>query len=396
MNGGRLSRDELLEVASDYLEVELASTEASSRPVAIILAGQSGAGKSSVGTELMEQMQSKGGFIRVDADAMRNRLPYFEDVPQDSPNVPPTLRADAEALAQAVRQGAIASQRNVMVEGPLSDPEAALKLANEFRGAGYRVELHALAVNEQISFERASFRHESDRSAGIYGRFVPREWHDRAYHGMADSVKSLEYRAAVDSVTVYNRLGDPIHEQSPVQGQTTAATALVRARSQLTTYERINLVERWDEIAESMDRRSASHTERAGISLAMERAHYTLRTSPEASAAYDHEYPHQRHYSQEMADTYGQRLEQAYRDHALDRVRDMPELANAFAANAAIRTWVKENPKMQSPAVANKVQEDVHARIATSLREGTPLKEVGVRDGVVSVRDQTVSAELDH
>lgn len=376
MSSGRLTKEDLRELAREHVELQLYNTEAQSQPRALILAGQSGAGKSTVASDLKAELDVQGGYISVDADEMRTRLPYFDELDGTDLKVAATTQADAGALAQAVRHEAMQARRNIVVDGTLRDSDSAFALAKDLRAAGYRVELHALAVNEQISFERATGRYEEKRTRGDdFARYVPRDWHDRSYAGVVDSVKRLEYSAAVDEISVYNRLGDRIHNAAPEAGQTLAAATLVTARQQLTSYERINLAQHWDEIAESMDKREANDNERANAQLSMERAHYTLRSAPDAAQQYDHDNPPERFRSAELAEAYGQRLEQAFQARALDQAKDLPELANAFMASEAVARYEREHPQFPPGSLANRVNE----RIADDLRSGHAIKPIAIR-----------------
>ncbi|OHE80682.1 MAG: hypothetical protein A2X76_01440 [Lysobacterales bacterium GWF1_69_6] len=368
----RLSDAEIRQLAAEHVGAELYDTEARSRPTAVILAGQSGAGKSTLASDLAEELDRKGGYIAVDADLMRARLPYYPEV--SGADVAAETQIDAGRLAQAVRHEAVEARRNILVDGTLRDPEAALKMVQELRGAGYEVEVHAIAVNDQISYERATARHEHDVAEGGAGRFVPTQWHDESFVGSANSIRRLEFAGAVDRIAVYNRLADKIHDQAPEPGKHTAAEAFERARHQLTDYERVNLAQRWDEISESMERRGAAEFEQDRIQLRFERAHYTLRTSPQAAESYDHQYPGlESQRSKDLAERYGQRLEEAFRAGSRDQAREMPELSVAFAAQAAAYRAGQENPALQP--VADKIQD----RIANALRTGEGLKTVQLR-----------------
>jgi predicted ABC-type ATPase len=330
MNKGRLTPEEIKEIAADYVDAEMHRTAEQDRPVAKILAGQSGAGKSTLVDGLEDELRAKGGFITVSADVMRLRLPYLDELDTNAPDFAPQTAADAGALAIAVRHEAMARRRNVVVDGTLWSPDAAVALAKDLRASGYRTELHALAVNEQISYQRAATRYERERAAGGLARWTVRELHDRSYHGVADSVRRLEYTAAVDRVVIHNRLGDIIHDAAPTQGQTPGGDKLERARAQLTAFERMTLANNWDEIVESMERRGANEDERLLVQAAQERAHYTMRTAPEVAEQYDSQNRMEAPTSQAYAAAYGARLARAYK---ADRpASQMPELAAAYQA----------------------------------------------------------------
>lgn len=324
----RLTPDEVREIARDYVDAEIHRTAAQDQPRAMMLAGQSGAGKSTMVDTLGDELATRGGYIHVSADIMRTRLPYLDELDTNSPDFAPQTAGDAGALAIAVREEAMARRRHVVIDGTLWNPDAAVALAKALKQAGYQTELHALAVNDQISYQRAATRYERERASEGFARWTVRELHDRSFHGMADSVRRLEFTGAVDRVAIYNRLGDAIHDQAPTPGQAIAAPKLERARSQLTTFERINLASNWDEILDSMERRSAHPDEKLLVQAGQERAHYTLRSSREAAEVYDSQYPMEGPSSRAYAASYGARLASAFR--AGRGAEAMPELATAY------------------------------------------------------------------
>lgn len=371
--GRQLSQDDILDIARMHVEIELQRTASQGRPVAILLAGQSGAGKSTVATEITEAMEHAGGFIRVDADEMRHRLPYYGAAESATSEASAASQNDAGRLANAVRDEAIRHRRNILVDGTLRDPEGAERMARTLRDAGYRVELHALSVNEQISYERATMRHERALQNGLPARMVPKEWHDRSYTGMADSVRRLEYTAAVDRVAVYNRIGDAIHDAAPVQGQVTAGPLLERARGQLTDFERVSLAEQWDAIADKMAQRNAPSAHQQKMLVHRERAHYTLRGSAVAASHYDQEHPAESHQSVQLAGLYGQKLVAAFRDSNPELVQELPEIRPAVAARITYGRSIVDKPPEQRQMLANQFDQT----LAEKLAKGEPIRMPG-------------------
>lgn len=341
--------------------------------MAVLLAGQGGAGKSTLAAQLMEDLQRAGGVVVVDTNLVRASLPYYGELDPRSENVWVTTAGDTGRVSREVQEAAIEGKRNLLIDDTLRDPDSALELARELRGAGYRVELHALAVNDQVSLERAHQRSERDAVDGAAPRTVPRAWHDESYRGAAAAVRRLEFAGAVDSVTVYNRLGDPIHDQAPTPGASAAGEALDRARQQLTDFERISLAKHWTDLAETMQRRGAPAHELEQIQLPLERAHYTLRANAGTAAAYDHDDPAGAHDSRALAARYGARLEHAFRSGDKQAVAALPELTGAWAAHAAGTRLAQQHGADTAFAAA------LEDRIADGLREGRALRPIAVR-----------------
>lgn len=389
MSPARLNQSELAELAQDWIEPKLYQTERQERPTAILLAGQSGAGKSTVSNDLRQALQQRGGYIAVDADHFRHHLPYVEDLDRGDMDFSAQTQVDAGALANAIRDEAIKNRRNLVIDGTLRDSDAAIELAKSLRENGYRVELHAMAVNEQISYERATTRYERDRAAGKPARYVSKDWHDRSFSGMADSVRRLEYSASVDRVSVYDRLGNVVHEQAPMKGKVVSAPYLEAFRNQLTDFERIDLAQSWDEVLTSMEGRRASGRELEEARLASERAHYTLNASPAAAANYQHNNPAEAHESRDQAARYGEKLQTAFKGLDLAAARTMPELQGAFAAQAAAAKFVREHPNVP----AEQFEDDMRDKIGAALRHGKELRQLQVRENLPV--QELASPELD-
>jgi len=383
---------DLRDIAEAYAEVELGRSEARSKPVAYLVVGQDTAGKSALVSDIAERLDTKGGYVAIEAGTLQSTLPVMSfrasaehwsdgrDV--DAIDIGPMSRMDTDRLAEDVLNEAMKGRRNVIVEGVLNTPEQSLQLATQLQNAGYRVELHAQAVNEQISLERATWLYEADKSEGQQATVVNPPAHSVAFREAANTVRRLEFAGAVDQVTVYNRLNDVVFDHAPQPGRTPGAEAFERARSQLTDYERINLAEKWDEIATSMERRGASRPESDVVVDHMARAHYSLRTSPAAAANYDHNHPEMREASRELADRYGAKLENAFRLDRREMAEHYPELKDAFTAQAAAQRYGREQPGISEARFNEAMQE----RIAQGLRSGQQLQGVQVREA--AVRDQ--------
>lgn len=374
---GILSDFDLEATALAYAQVELGRTEQQERPTALIVVGQDGAGAGALSDALADRFSGRGGFVAIDAESLRPCLPYFEDI---HPGNADLAHHDTEEIAGDVKDHAMEGRRNILIAGVSTEPDSSLALAKELKQAGYFVELHALAVNDQISFERASYRYESEAASGEYTLPVPQTHHDKGFQTASATVRRLEYAGAVDQVTVYNRLNDVIASQLPIAGQVVAGEAFDRARDQLTDYERISLAEKWDEIADSMARRGAEPAATARLQPAIDRAHYTLRAAPAAAASYDYDHPTETAQSQALASRYGGKLETAFRQTQHERASALPELRNAFAAQAAGARAAALHPGASEQQI-NRLLQD---RIAQGLRDGRQLQPVQLRDQAAS------------
>lgn len=369
MSVPRLAPAEIQLTAEMLAITELDRSEAQQKPVAVLIVGQVGAGNASLASDICERLERHGGFVSIEAESLRTRLPYYEDLATGEVDVAKATKADTDRLADAMRKIAIEGSRNVIIEGGSITPDNALQVTSELRRAGYQVELHALAVNDQISYERATMRYEKDLETGSPAHYVPQLAHDQSFRAASDTVRRLEFAGAVDHITVYNRLNDAIVDQVPEAGRVVAGEAFDHARGQLTNYERINLAEKWDEIAEGMERRGASSTELDRVQHRIERSHYALRSSPAAAESYDYHNPSEIPRSKDLADQYGSKLEHAFRQGQRDQAVNYPELQDAFAAQAAAGRFAEQ----RSTVPAERFNDAIQDRIAEGLRTGQQL-----------------------
>ena len=380
MKRGHLSDAEVSELADELAMAALGTTERQAHPVAAVFAGQPGAGKTHVGAGVEQSMRSRGGCVVVDADLVRPALPYAM---RDSTEG----QVDAGRVAQALMRRAVAASRNIVVHGTLRDPDAALSDAQALRGAGYWVEVHALAVNEQISRMRAVQREQIQFDAGLAPRMVPASWHDESFRGSAASIRRLEFAAAADRTVVYNRLGEAVHDAAPVAGAVRASKVFEEARSKLTDYERVHLAREWDGIVESLAGRADAPAVLARVQSSADRAHYTLRASPAAAESFDYLEPASRADSVASAERYGRQLAGAFRSGDRSLAKLLPELTNAFAAEA-MSARLLEQHGAKAPAVLVAMRD----RIADGLQRGIELAPVQLREAPTHTRQAAATA----
>lgn len=128
-------------------------------------------------------------------------------------------------------------QASVVFETTFRQPDAVVATAKEFRDAGYRVEVRALAVPEAVSRLGVLSRYaEQVRDQGV-GRWTPQAFHDVAAEQMPRSLERVIAEGHVDRVLVVDRAGralyasdiDAAAASSPAAGHGAEARAEARA-----------------------------------------------------------------------------------------------------------------------------------------------------------------------
>jgi predicted ABC-type ATPase len=256
------------EISARIIESELEGTRAVEEPTAIIIAGQPGAGKSGITAEALTDLE-RGGAVVVDVDAYRPEHPNYRALASSDDRTAASLvQHDASLWADELRDAAIASRRNLIIDGTLKSPDGAEELCRQLRRAGYRVELRALAVDRKTSLLGVHERYERSKAEQGWGRWVPESVHDEACRGVLQSVSRLERAGHADRVVVYGRQTDSrapkiLYDTDLRRNPEPSAFDAIRAERSRgrTAEERAILAARWAKVIEMIDKRNASPDE---------------------------------------------------------------------------------------------------------------------------------------
>ena len=173
----------------------LAGAEPGDTSLTVIMTmGAPGSGKSYV---LRHLGLCQDDVVIVDPDTFKRRLvEYQAAVAADDILAADRVHRESSMLAKRARDEGIATGRDLCIDGVLSKREAALALIGRLKEAGYEVTLIAVSIPFDVAYERVLRRGEET------GRFVPRDYAQRAHENIARHRKEL-LRAA-DFGVVYD------------------------------------------------------------------------------------------------------------------------------------------------------------------------------------------------
>jgi len=121
-----------------------AQASSQSKPKAIILAGQPGAGKGSLAGRAETELQYD--VIKIDPDELRG---YHPDIEKFRENHPYTwssyTHSDASAWADKLLDATVAGKKNLIFDTTLSNGEWSSELIKDLQSKGYAVEVRAVA-----------------------------------------------------------------------------------------------------------------------------------------------------------------------------------------------------------------------------------------------------------
>lgn len=244
------------------------------RPLAIITGGQPGSGKSGLATQAKTELAERGGYVLIDADKLRTFSPLYRPaLLADDREAANLTHPDASSWAQRLTLAAAQGRRNLLIDQTSKDPAALVELASRLQGAGYRVELRAMAVNERVSEQRIYTRYEQQKAIQGHGRFSTKANHDAAYVGVARAVQAVELGRRVDALSIYDKNHNRISHNTLEAGEwtcpMTASSSLQGERGRaLTLEERTELADQYGRLRVMLERpeRAATAAERETLS----------------------------------------------------------------------------------------------------------------------------------
>lgn len=255
------------------------------QPRAFITGGQPGAGKSLLAEIAKTELREQGGYLVIDADRYRNKHPLYGYLQQTEPTQAANyVHKDAGMWATELKDKGIQERYNVLIDQTSKDPDALLKLGRELREAGYRVELHILAVSAQISEQRIHSRYENQMAVAGFGRFATKDNHDYAYNALPLTVSAAEEEQAVDRIVLYDKNSHAFYENRLLEGQwsnsSRAAEALIAERHKpLTAQEQAEFVKTYDKLVGMAEARKAHADELKTLKSLQVKAHSMQQTS---------------------------------------------------------------------------------------------------------------------
>ncbi|MEU4603282.1 zeta toxin family protein [Kribbella sp. NPDC023972] len=202
------------------------------QPILVIVAGQPGDGKAVV-TALIEGVLSRHGRqpVTISPDRYQHYWPLFRTPLDEEPTSEGYLSTDSRRWTTKATSYARSHRFDVVMESPLLSPGDVEQAAQEFKSAGYRVEVAILAVPEAASRLGVLDRHIRALEVYGYGRLADPAMHDSSYHRVLDTAEAIDRPQYVDEVAVLRPDGQIIHAgNGRWQQESSAAEAVERER----------------------------------------------------------------------------------------------------------------------------------------------------------------------
>lgn len=188
-----------------FLSKQLPATDAR---VAFFTAGQPGSGKTTLRDYLLEEGKEKY-TIEINTDDVRKYHPDYENLLRDPINFAKAgylVNPDCVEWCSRLSRDAVKEGFNVLYDMTFAgNVDNYLKMIEQHKLNKYRVELHVLAVNPDISKLGIQLRFEGQLKKYGVGRFVSMQSHDTNYNGLKGNIQKALDSGLINQVAAYSR-----------------------------------------------------------------------------------------------------------------------------------------------------------------------------------------------
>ncbi|MDJ0344245.1 zeta toxin family protein [Streptomyces sp. H10-C2] len=176
------------------------------QPVAVILIGQPGAGKTAVAAMIARQLNARGGFADIDTDLYKPYHPaYAELMARDdrlmTRYIGPAGREWMRQAMEYTRDRRI----NVLVQDIANDPAASAQAIRDNRAAGFIVEAVALGVSRAASEQGILNRYWEQVKDRGQGRLTLPEKSEASFVGIPVLAETIDAELLAHYEAVYRR-----------------------------------------------------------------------------------------------------------------------------------------------------------------------------------------------
>lgn len=190
-------------------------------PRAVLLGGQSGAGKTRLHSIVREEFDQN--IIVINGDEYRSRHPHYRELDAEyGPDAVSYTAPWAGKMTESLIDALSIMQYNIIVEGTLRTSEVPINTATLLRKRGYGVSLALMAVKPEISLISCQIRYEQMRIAGTIPRATDPKHHDRIIHDIVDNLAVLEKSGLFDNVRLFSREGKCLYSRAEADAENVA------------------------------------------------------------------------------------------------------------------------------------------------------------------------------
>lgn len=196
----------------------------SEHPKAILLGGQSGAGKTTI--HRIKQKEYQGNIIIIDGDSYRSQHPHYLELQEKygKDSVDHTKRF-AGKMVEALVEALSHLGYHLLIEGMLRTTDVPRQTAQLLQSRSYQVSLALIATKPKLSYLSTLIRYEELYAKDPnQARATPKEHHDYIVNHLVENVRALEKEKCFEQIQIYQRDRSCIYDSETDEGS--AATVL--------------------------------------------------------------------------------------------------------------------------------------------------------------------------
>lgn len=174
-------------------------------PIAILLGGQSGAGKTTI--HRIKQKEFQGNIIVIDGDSFRAQHPYYLELQKTygKDSVEYTKQFAGQMVESLVEKLSDLGY-HLLIEGTLRTVEVPIKTAELLKSKGYKVQLALIATKPELSYLSTLIRYEEMYAINPgQARATPEEHHDLIVENLVENTQQLEKLNIFANIQIYQR-----------------------------------------------------------------------------------------------------------------------------------------------------------------------------------------------
>ena len=179
--------------------------KSSKQPIAILLGGQSGAGKTTI--HRIKQKEFQGNIVIIDGDSFRSQHPHYLELQQEygKDSVEYTKDFASKMVESLVRELSHLGY-NLLIEGTLRTVDVPKKTVQLLKNKGYEVQLALIATKPELSYLSTLIRYEELYAINPnQARATPKEHHDLIVNNLVENTHQLEQLGIFEQIQIYQR-----------------------------------------------------------------------------------------------------------------------------------------------------------------------------------------------
>ena len=235
----KLSEKEYEEMYQNARKIVFQDAKTYKNPTAIIVGGQTGAGKGGIDVYSKKEFkEQKVDSIVIDVDSYRMLHPKGEEIVKKYPTWYNDITAqETGPIAKELLKETIEKGYNFIFEGTMKNTEILETMRKMPKN--YNKIVRVIATSPKESLLTAFERNEEQVNAVGYGRFTNVDVHDFSYEGVAKTLKIVEESKVPDRIQIFTR-GKDIVSPELVYDSNNDKNEYNTAYETLIAYRKIN------------------------------------------------------------------------------------------------------------------------------------------------------------